>query len=333
MPSRRPRRRAAELGEKRRRAEDAESAEAAPRKKRRGGGSRGKKKKKKSKSKKKTSASTTAQNRKWNAEKARRSKVAMQTILMLNPRETLELENFVYDLTKGFVCVLNKKLWTLLIKKHGWDQPLTGRTKESRLNPKPVVANGTLSKGVGKGKQRAIGALVAELGLEKLSEEDQKRAEQIGFIIDRSKGVVSEHHTNAKTSFARQHMQMLVMQKFNTFFKASSSSKAAKTSLCPGVHWMKETKKWYTRVRNPATGKQDATGEVTECEATARDRALAKYDLFYNKPEYAKYRTYVRLYDEDGEFKPKLITMAKMSDFIKLARPEIMTPTEFMFVD
>jgi len=280
-----------------------------------------KKKRKLSKEEKAAKKKRSEKYKRNNATKEANSKAATEKIFAGASIEELEKENYVYELTKGFTCVLNKKLWDLLIEKHAWDQRLVGRSKESRLHPKPIVIYGTLQKTDGEGNPRSVGALVSELIISKLSKQHRGRAEKIGFVINGSKGAVAEHDTGCKVSFSREHVSKIVMQKLNVFFKVKHpKGAAAKTSIYPGVCWHKQRKKWYTQVRNPATGKQDVTGGYTDCEAIARARAFAKYDKYYNKPECARFRTYIEIYDEQGEIKPRLITVKKMSVLMKRMR-------------
>jgi len=182
-------------------------------------------------------------------------------------------------------------------------------------------------------KMPNFGALFSKFVIAHLSREDQERAKEIGFIIQkkRKSGVATEHDTNLKTSFTPADVHKLVMQKTNLMFKdVRSSNRAEKTSSYPGVTWHKQSKKWEVRVTDPATGKlkrpsfnpgQKGVSSRFDSETTARDAALALYDFLYKEDNFATYRAYVDIYNSNGVFEPMLHVEKKMSSLLKLMRP------------
>lgn len=130
---------------------------------------------------------------------------------------------------------------------------------------------------------------------------------------------VPEHATPNRFNYSRHNVYCLVSPFVNFKFKTTD---AMIPSPFPGVTYNENTEKWYGGVCLLPKSKPTKIGVFdTEREACTAVGAALDAALGYTK--YAKYRSVVSIYDDDGKFKPKLFTFDKFTDLALYLRPAI----------
>jgi len=181
-------------------------------------------------------------------------------------------------------------------------------------------------QGDGSIKTNKLNHLVMKAAFGALSDEDRKRATDIGFCMDAAKKgekPVPEHRTPNSINYSKSNMDMIVLQGTNLRFKSKRMTGAAAIqSKFPGVQWHNQGKKWCVNISG-VPGSKDKSRGLFHDEDEAFERVLEVWDAAHAPSKHAKWRSAIILYNDDGVFAPYLKTFDTFSALVEHLRPAL----------